>query len=323
MENAMLSHESLVEKVAAWMPRDWPVGDLRIHRDASDYFDVGYGDVLQLGGEAYLIRNSAREGRFGLDDEVKHWVKRAIVLHSGEMCIIKLVFYEKFTAHIGGIPFECFRSPRKEARILELVRDHPNFMHGVTVADEKDNPIRILEFISGKTLADYVLDIDQDHEAYFYNTLPEVLGHFIRCVQAIRYLHDHGEKHGDIRRDHILIDNHSGHFRWIDFDYNYRHRENIYAYDLYGLGNILAFIVGKGDILLQDLQQKAPKLLDRLAEDDLNVVFRHRVANLKKIFPYIPDTLNRILLHFSRGANWFYEHTEQLVSDLVEATAKI
>jgi hypothetical protein len=46
-------------------------------------------------------------------------------------------------------------------------------------------------------------------------------------------------------------------------------------------------------------------------------------ATRKKIFPYIPDALNRVLLHFSRGANWFYEHTEQLVSDLVEATAKI
>ena len=319
----MLPHEPIADKVAAWMPKDWSPANLRIHRDASDYFEVGYGDVLLLGREAYLIRNSAREGRFGLDDEVKHWVKRAIALDSGEMCIIKLVFYEKFETRVGGITFECFRSPRKEARILELVRNHPNFMHGKTLSDEKDNPIRILELISGRTLADHVLDIRQDHEEYFHQTLPSLLADYIQCVKAIRFLHDHGEKHGDIRRDHILIDSHSGHHRWIDFDYSYRHRENMYAYDLFGLGNILAFVVGKGDLLLGDLKRNAPGKLDLLREEDLNIVFRNRVANLQKIFPYIPDTLNSVLLHFSRGANWFYENTEQLIGELEEAAVEI
>jgi len=319
----MLSHELIIEKMAYWMPADWSSADLRIHTDASDYFKVAYGDVLLLGGKAFLIRNSAREGRFGLDDEVKQWVKRAIALDNGEMCIIKLVFYEKFTARVGGITFECFRSPRKEARILDLVKDHPNFMHGITLADEKNNPIRILDLISGKTLADHITDMKQDHEAYFHETLPSVLANYIQCVKAVRFLHDHKEKHGDIRRDHILIDNHSGHYRWIDFDYNYRHRENIYGYDLFGLGNILAFVVGKGDVLLGDLKRNAPGMLDKLTEADLNIVFRNRVVNLKKIFPYIPTALNSVLLHFSRGANWFYEHTSQLIDDLESAVLEM
>jgi hypothetical protein len=319
----MLTHELIIAKAASWMPRDWSAGDLRIHRDATDFFNVGYGDVLLLGDKAFLIRNSAREGRFGLDDEVKHWVKRAIALDSGEMCIVKLIFYEKFIAHIGGITFECFRSARKEARILELVRDHANFMHGITLADEKKNPVRVLELISGKTLADHITDLHQDHEAYVHETLPVVLDNFIQCIKAIRFLHDQGEKHGDIRRDHILIDSQSGHYRWIDFDYNYRHRENIYGYDLFGLGNVLAFIIGKGDVLLGDLRQHAPEKLERLTEEDLNIVFRNRVVNLKKVFPYIPATLNRVLMHFSRGANLFYEHTGQLIDDLEDALADI
>lgn len=319
----MLTREGIIEKVTNWMPANWSAADLRIHTDASDYFKVGYGDVLLLADRAYLIRNSAREGRFGLDDEVKHWVKRAIALDSGEMCIIKLIFYERFTTQVGGITFECFRSPRKEARILELVRDHPCFMHGVTLADENDNPVRILELISGKTLADHITDSNQVHEAYFHEALPVVLDHYIQCVKAIQFLHDHNEKHGDIRRDHILVDNHSGHYRWIDFDYNYRHRENIYGYDLFGLGNILAFIVGKGDVLLGDLKRNAPEMLDRLTEADLNIVFRNRVVNLKKIYPYIPAALNNVLLHFSRGANWFYEHTGQLIDDLESAALEI
>ena len=80
-----------------------------------------YGDVVVLNGHPYLIRHNAKEGRFGIDDDVKFWVKRAIDLKTGDLKILKLVFYEKFTSTIGGIAFECFRSPRKEARILDLV----------------------------------------------------------------------------------------------------------------------------------------------------------------------------------------------------------
>ena len=213
----MLARNQIIEMAAKWMPKEWSTADVCIHEDTSDFFKVAYGDVLWLDAKAYLIRNSAREGRFGLDDEVKHWVKRAIELPSGEMRIVKLVFHEKFTTQVGGITFECFRSPRKEARILELVKNHPNFMHGFSVTDGRGNLVRILAYISGKTLSNHVLEIQQDHETYFHQTLPGVLANYIECLKAIRFLHDNGEKHGDIRRDHILIDKHSGHYRWIDF----------------------------------------------------------------------------------------------------------
>ena len=140
--------------------------------------------------------------------------------------------------------------------------------------------------------------------------------HFIECIQAIRFLHEHEEKHGDIRRDHIIVDRQSGHYRWIDYDFNYRQRENIYSYDLFGLGNILIFLVGRGDILSRDLIRKKHPAANRIREDDANIVFRNRIANLRKIYPHIPENLNRILLHFSRGANWFYETTDQLLEDL-------
>jgi serine/threonine protein kinase len=180
-----------------------------------------------------------------------------------------------------------------------------------------------MDYIFGDSLAGRVADIEQDHRTYFYETLPEIMADYIRCVEAVRFLHEHGEKHGDIRRDHILIDTDSGHYRWIDFDYNYRHRENIYGYDLFGLGNVLIYVVGKGDVLLPDLRVQDPGILPRLTDEDFNIVFHNRVANLQKVFPYIPDSLNRVLLHFSRGANWFYEHTTQLIQDLQQAVADI
>jgi hypothetical protein len=312
------SQSSLREMASNWLPDHRIPNRFRIHRDTTNIFRVEYDDVVVLGGKPYLIRHNAKELRFGLDDEVKFWVKRAIDLGNGSLKIMKLVFYENFMSRIGDIEYECFRSPKKEARILDLVSGHKNFMHGYSIQDEKDNLIRILDFVRGKPLFAYVENMKLGHEAYYYEQFPGILDHFFECVQAIRFLHEHGEKHGDVRRDHILIDSDKGQYRWIDFDINYRHRENIYGYDLFGLGNVLVFLVGKGDLILSDLKKQKHPALSRLREEDVNIVFNNRVVNLKKIYPYIPEALNQVLMHFSKGANWFYENTRQLLEDLGE-----
>ena len=315
----MISNSEIMNLAERWMAKPPHPDNTRILTDSSDFFLVQSGDILVLEGHPYWIRNSVREGRFGLDDEIKHWVKRAIDLSSGEMKIIKLVFHESFEANIGGLIFKCSRSPIKEAVILELVKGHPNFMHGCTFSDDKENPVRILEYIPGVTLSDHVANQGRDHEAYFHQKMPGILEKFLGCAEAIQFLHGKGQKHGDIRRDHIIIDADDGCYRWIDFDYSTENYENIYGYDLFGLGNVLIYIVGQGDVLLQDLLQHSPDTLHRLSDDDLNIVFRNRVANLKKVYPYIPESLNHILMHFSRGANWFYEYTHELIGDLREA----
>jgi hypothetical protein len=217
---------------------------------------------------------------------------------------------------VGGIEFQCFRSPRKEARILELVGDRKNFMHGFSTEDEKGNTIRVLDMIKGKRVDALILNTTEDHETYFHEYFPGIFANYVECVEAIRFLHDHGEKHGDIRRDHILVDEDTGSYRWIDFDFNYRHRENIYGYDLFGLGNILAFLVGKGDVLLHDLKKRGASVLENLRGEDMNIIFNNRVMNLKKIYPYIPQALNEVLMHFTVGSKWFYEDTSQLLNDL-------
>jgi hypothetical protein len=314
----LFSQETLHEMASHWLSPSQVPKRFRIHADTTDFFRVEYDDVVMLKGSPYLIRHNAKEQRFGLEDEIKFWVKRAVDLKSGDLKILKLVFYEKFLAHIGDIEFLCYRSPRKEARILELVAGHRSFMQGHAVTDEKGNLIRVLDFIIGDPLSKSITDIKLGHEAYFYEQLPDVLNRFMSSIEAIRFLHDHGEKHGDIRRDHILVDREDGQYRWIDFDFNYRHRENIYGYDLFGLGNILLFLVGMGDVLVRDLADRNPDAVNALAEEDLNIVFHNRVVNLHKIYPYIPVAMNRVLMHFSRGTNVFYEHTSQLLSDLGE-----
>lgn len=313
------SLESLERLTSKWVTQR-PGQRLKVYEDTTDFFRIEYGDVVILAGKPFLIRHNAKEGRFGLDDEEKFWVKRSIDLITGITKVIKFVFFEKFNARIGDIEFECFRSPRKEARILDMVGDLPNFMHGYSVRDDHENVIRILEYIHGKSLAEHIGEIamTMDHETYFHQHFPTIMDNFVLCVEAIRFLHDNGEKHGDIRRDHILIDRESGHYRWIDFDYNFRHRENMYGYDLFGLGNVLMFLVGMGDVVYQDLKKCDHYCLNDLNEDDVNIVFNNRIANLKKVYRYIPDNLNRILMHFSKGANIFYDNTYQFLDDIRE-----
>jgi hypothetical protein len=314
--SASILPETIRRQLAEALSDTTALNTVAVHTDTSDFYRVSYGDVLLIDGKGYLIRQNAKEGRFGIDDQEKFWVKMAVDLESGQRKIIKLVFHERFTAHIGGIAFECFRSPRKEARILNLVAGHPNFMQGRSAVDDKGNTVRLIDFIYGRPLSSHVEDLKMDHRTYFYEQFPAILDSFIDGVRAIAFLHANGEKHGDIRRDHILVDREKGLYRWIDFDFNFRHGESLYGYDLFGLGNVLIFLVGKGDALVQDLHRQNHPAMAVLEEGDVNIVFHHRVANLRKVYDYIPESLNRVLLHFSRGANWFYETCDQLLEDL-------
>ena len=292
--------------------------------DTSDFFRLDYNDVVMLGGEPFWIKGYEKEGRFGLDDEPKIWVKYVVDLETGVKKLLKLVFHESFETRVGGVVINCFRSPGKEARILDLVRDHPNFMHGRWVLDQAGNNVRILEIIRGRRY-DQLIDelVCVDHQEYFYRYFPKVLAVFIEMTRAIKFLHDQGEKHGDIRRDHILWDHETDTPRWIDFDYNYQHGESMFGFDLHGLGNLLIFLVGRGDVEVSDLYHQHRDLYDRLTAEDLGISYRNRVANLKKIYPYIPESLNLVLRHFSQGAGIFYENTGQMLDDLAVAQADL
>ena len=289
---------------------------LRIITDTSNFFQVNYGDVVSVENDLLLVRGMEREGRFGLDDQPKHWVKKALDLRSGQRKVLKLAFFETYEGKIGSVVYKFFRSPGKEARILGVIRGHPHFMQGYGVTDAKGNVLRVLEYVKGVTVHDMIAEIEDDHETYFYTRLPGILNKLIEAYEAIEYLHRAREIHGDIRRDHLFVENGSGAYVWIDFDYAYENRASRFGFDLFGLGNILTYVVGKGDVTMGALKKNRGKLFRRMTEEDLNIVFRTRVANLKKIYPYIPESLNRVLLHFSRGANVFYESVTELLNDL-------
>ena len=301
-------------------------GKLNVVTDTTEFMRIKADDVLQLGGAYYLVTGEEVEGRFGLDGEPKFWVKRAVDLSDGSARIIKLVFHESFVMQLGVQQIKCFRSPGKESRILEKTRGDPCFMQGFTVPDEVGNPVRVIDRIYGVRYYDYIHDLTIDHETYFHEQFPLLLRNLLSCFRAIQGLHRMDELHGDIRNDHIIIEHESGVYRWIDFDYTYEWSENTFGVDLFGLGNVLLLTLGKGFHNLPDIAACGPsgmKVISCLETADLSLFFRNRIINLKKLFPYIPDSLNEVMLHFSQGAEVFYERAEELLEDLEACAADL
>ncbi len=288
----------------------------RVVTDTTQFMDIGYGDIIALGGRHYLVLRDEMERRFGIEDP-KYWVKRCRCLQNGDRQILKLVFHESFPLKLGGFELRCHRSPEKEARILELVRNDLRFMQGVTIRDTSHNPVRVLDVISGKRLDVVVFDIQADHKTYFHEHFPDIFNRFVGAVEAIGYLHSRWETHGDIRRDHLWVEYDTGRYRWIDFDYAFDFHENPFGLDMFGLGNILQHLVGKGTHTQETIQRDfGADTMARLRPEDFSLMFPYRLSNLKKIFPYIPEELNRVLLHFSAGAEVFYDVVDELLEEL-------
>ncbi len=297
---------------------DFPVNHCgELFTDTSQFMRIGYGDVIVLDDLHYLVIRDEAERRFGLEDP-KYWVKRCRVLETGERKILKLVFHETFPMKIGQMEVRCFRSPQKESRILNLVRGDMRFMQGFTVPDVKKNPVRVLDIIHGKRLDVLVEDMECGHEEYFFTHFPNILEKYIGACEAIAFLHGNYEKHGDIRRDHLFVEYDTKNYRWIDFDYTFDFHENPFGLDLFGLGNILVFLAGKGSHTVQSIPSLGlpAAALDAITPDDCSIMFGNRVYNLKKLFPYVPDGLNNALMRFSAGSSVYYDSVEELLAEL-------
>ncbi len=287
----------------------------KIYTDTSQFMSIDHGDVIALDGLHYLVLRNETERRFGLEDP-KYWVKRCQLLETGERKILKLVFYENFPLRIGDFVIRCHRSPEKEARILNLVRHDIRFMQGIACHDAKRNNVRVLDVIQGKRLDLEVEDLPMEHETYFHTEFPAIFEKYLGSVEAISFLHAHYEKHGDIRRDHLWVEYGTGQYRWIDFDYAFDFHENPFGLDIFGLGNILLFITGKGEHTISTLQQAGNIDLGMFTRDDFALMFANRLANLRKLFPYIPKELNNVLMHFSAGTYVFYDSVDEMLEEL-------
>jgi serine/threonine protein kinase len=273
--------------------------------------------IIKLSGKLYLVRCNEREGRFGLDEQPKFWVKRAIALDTGRTHILKLVFHEEFKCHIGHLSVKCRRSEEKEGRVLELVRGDERFMQGRTERDVGGNLVRVIDYIKGMDLFSYFRSLTVSHREYMEKLFPEILAKTMECLGAIQFLHEAGLCHGDIRNDHIIIEEGTGRFRWIDFDLT----QDFPDFYVWSTGNILQCIVGKGSVRFTDIRDVHPELESQLTEDDASAFFPHRIMNLRKVYPYVPEKLNDILMRFSAGAGTYYDRVDQILFDLSDCAS--
>lgn len=290
----------------------------KVFTDTSDFFAIDYGDEIIVGTERYTVFGHEKERRFGIEDP-KFWVKKAKNSLTGEKKIIKLSYLETFCITMGGVPIRCFRDPDKESRILELVKGRPHYMQGTSCIDAKNNNIRVLDIVPGPNLFVQIGSIPGTHEAYFHTVLPGILKRLVTSFDAIQFLHENGLRHGDIRNDHIIVERETGNFVWIDFDFDFDGAENPFSLDIFGLGNLLIYAVGKGFHTVHSIHND-PRvygdLFDRLEPGDFSLLDKWRFIHLRKLYPYIPPMLNDILMHFSQQAEVYYESAAE-ISDAV------
>jgi len=302
-----------VRELTGWENYDRP----KIVTDTSDWMRIQRGNILRIGGKDFVIEGNRYESRFGIGDQPKYWVFGAIDLQNGEKKILKMVFLEEFQVHIGIFKIRCFRSPEKEAKVLDMVKHDKRFMQGYTAMDDKGNRVRIIDLIKGDSLFQYIYGVNKSHEQYFHEDLPAILHKIVGCMEAIQFLHDRGTCHGDIRNDHIIIEAGTGHYRWIDFDLC----QHVSDFDVWSIGNILNYAVGKGINSFQIVRKSelfSDEVKESLSPEDASAFYEYRVMNLKKLYPYIPESLNNILMHFAIRPHGTYGTIRELVGDFQE-----
>jgi len=302
-----------IEELTGWQNVKRP----QIITDTSDCMRIQRGHVVRLNGKDFVIEGNRYESRFGISDQPKYWVFGALELETGKKKIIKTVFHEDFNIHIGIFKIHCYRSPEKEAEVLELVRGDRRFMQGYTEFDSSGNNVRIIDRIEGASIFQYVYNINKKHEQYFYEDLPAILRKLSQCMEAIKLLHDHKTCHGDIRNDHIMIDSKTGIYSWIDFDLC----QHVKDFDVWSIGNVINYTVGKG-INSFHLVLKSKEFSDEVKQgliaEDGSAFYEYRIINLKKLFPYIPERLNEILMHFAIKQHDRYATMQELLDDYYE-----
>ncbi len=297
----------------------WEVNSkkIKIVTDTTDWMRIYRGDVIRLQCGDYAVRGNVREPRFGIDDQPKYWVFSAVDLKDCSEKIIKTVFHEEFFAHIGILRIRCYRSPEKEGLVLDLVRGDARFMQGFVCYDEKGNAVRVIDYIKGKSFFQYIPTIEKSHIQYFHEDLPEILWKLKESFLAIEFLHQNNLCHGDIRNDHIFIESTTNQYRWIDFDL----MQDVSDFDLWSIGNIVSYAVAKGlktfDQVLKG-NEFPDSVKNSLTAEDASAFYNYRIMNLKKLYPYIPEKLSKILQHFTIRPIQYYSSLSEFLEDYSE-----
>lgn len=306
----MSEKEELVVRIKDLTGWDVKPQRFKIVTDTSQWMDIIRGDIIRIGGKDFLVKGNMCETRFGIDDQPKYWVFNTLEMETGEEKILKMVFHEEFTAHIGILKIRCYRSPEKEADVLNLVRGDKRFMQGFAYYDDMNNAVRAIDFIRGITMFNYIYTLNKPHEQFFFEDLPDILRKLYDSFLAIQLLHENKLCHGDIRNDHIIIERSTGDYKWIDFDL----KQDVSDFDTWSMGNILSYTVGKGIKTFGQILKGndfSDEVKNSLEPSDSSAFHNYRVMNISKLYPYIPPKLSDILQHFTINPKAFYRGLDE------------
>ena len=138
------------------------------------------------------------------------------------------------------------------------------------------------------------------------------------ALDAMAWLNRQGERHGDIRNDHLIVDPDTGRLGWIDFDLSVAASD----IDVHCAGNVLLFVVAQGIVTFADARRLLPPAApDPFEPADAALVFSNRVANLRKLYPYLPEGLNELLMRYSVDAPEPFATMDEVVAALDGSSA--
>lgn len=303
-------------------------------RTLREFTQTGVGEVIEVDGVRYQVIAIPEERIYDELDAAHLFVRIVRTVGTREKRVLKV----GPTMDLADTDEPSIKSAVKESEILRLVQGNRGFVQGVgRVPTGCDFVLCDMEYMEGPTLPEWIKSMPQDHKTYYRDMFPFLAARFADAARALHELHEAGRisqseygYHGDMGQgDCLIYDQSRSTLRWFDLNLVLLGDRNGVAEDINELGKIFRFIVGKRLHTVGTFAQH-PELypharvrpadfsredLVDLGVDDLSLL---PVVNLGKLFPYISDEVNALLMQF-RGDGWDGFRSALELAEAIEA----
>lgn len=265
--------------------------------------------VLQVGARVEI-----KDKQFNILEWLRTSTYRAEDLESGKSVVLKF----------QGKGKKCSGYERD---FFAKVPSHDNIVRGYSLVDESGDILIVTEFTEGEKLQDYLSEFGVDHKRYFLESFPEILNNFMGAIRGVEHIVKNGF-YNEFAIYHIWIDKKTGRYILFDFDLPSTELSKLQALKdlesstISNIGGSLCEIVAPLGIYEYEAVHDEEMYFDELGITDADFNEYNLLVDLQKVYPYIPDELNKILLRFGRDASNPYTSISELYSDL-ESVVKL
>lgn len=185
--------------------------------------ELNVGHVLDTGKNKYTVRSVLGSGGFGitysatfstqignLPVQVVVAIKEHFLKSDCDRDDSQAITYSQPVAERVNSSLRTFVS---EARRLQKISGgHPNIVHVSEVFSANNTAYYVMEYLEGRSLADYV----KEHGALSWD---ETLGLLLPVIDAVAYLHRNRITHLDIKPANIMLAQENGTYRPVLIDF--------------------------------------------------------------------------------------------------------